>query len=91
MACGGMTVSRILSVFMLMVMMLAQYPMRQCAMSQKLYGAVEVTFQPFAGNARIGMIIQRFVDAGNGFYLLQYRAYVVADEYDGAIFVDFGQ
>ena len=72
-------------------MVLAQYPMRQCAMSQKLYGAVEVTFQPFAGNARIGMIIQRFVDAGNGFYLLQYCAYVVADEYDGAIFVDFGQ
>ena len=73
------------------MMMFPQYPVRQCSMSQQLYGAVEIAFQPFAGNAGIGVVVQCFVDTGNGFHLLQYCAYVVADEYDGAIFVDFGQ
>ena len=73
------------------MMMFPQYPVRQCSMSQQFYGAVEIAFQPFAGNAGIGVVVQCFVDTGNGFHLLQYCAYVVADEYDGAIFVDFGQ
>ena len=60
-------------------------------MSQQFYGAVEIAFQPFAGNAGIGVVVQCFVDTGNGFHLLQYRTYVVADEYDGAILVDFCQ
>ena len=71
--------------------MFPQYPVRQCSMSQQFYGAVEVAFQPFAGNAGIGVVVQCFVDTGNGFHLLQYRTYVVADEYDGAILVDFCQ
>lgn len=73
------------------MMMFPQYPVRQCSMSQQFYGAVEIAFQPFAGNAGIGVVVQCFVDTGNGFHLLQYRTYVVADEYDGAIFVDFCQ
>ena len=52
--------------------MFPQYPVRQCSMSQQFYGAVEIAFQPFAGNAGIGVVVQCFVDTGNGFHLLQY-------------------
>ncbi len=37
------------------------------------------------------MVIQCFVDAGNGFYLLQYSADVVTDKDNGAFFIDFSQ
>lgn len=74
-----------------MVMMLSQYPVWQCAMSQQFYGAVEVAFQPFFGDARIGVVVQCFIDAGDRFHLLQHCAYVVTHEYDGAILVDFCQ
>ena len=58
-------------------MMLSQYPVWQCAMSQQFYGAVEVAFQPFFGDARIGVVVQCFIDAGDRFHLLQHCAYVV--------------
>lgn len=64
-----------------------QYPVRQCPVPQQLYRAVEVAFQPFFRNAGIGMVVQGFVDAGNGLDLLQHRADVVADENNGAILV----
>ena len=48
-------------------------------------------FQPFGGYFRIGMIIQRFVDARYGFYILQHSAYVMAYQDDGPFLVDFFQ
>lgn len=71
--------------------MLPQYPVRQRAMPQEFDGAVEVTFEPLFGDARIGVVVQRLVDAGDGLYLLQHGADVVADEDDGALLVDFRQ
>ncbi len=68
-----------------------QYPVRQRPVSQQFDRAVEVAFQPFFRNARIGMVIQCLVDAGNGLDMLQYRADVVADENNGAIFVNLRQ
>lgn len=80
-------------------LMLSQHPMGECAVSQQFDGAVEVTFQPLVGvvgvRARPGfagwVVVERFVDAGNGLDLLQHRADVVANEDDGALFIDFGQ
>ena len=37
------------------------------------------------------MVIQRFVDTGDGFYLLQYSADVVTDKDNGTFFIDFSQ
>ena len=37
------------------------------------------------------MVVQCFVDAGDGLYLLQYGADVMADEDDGAFLVYFSQ
>ena len=37
------------------------------------------------------MVIQRFVDSSDGLDLLQYRTDVMADEDDGAFFIDFCQ
>ena len=74
-----------------MVMMLSQYPVWQCAMSQQFYGAVEVAFQPFFGDARIGVVVQCFIDAGDRFHLLQHRADVVTDKDNGTFFIDFSQ
>lgn len=73
------------------MMMFPQHPMGQRPMSQQFDGAVEIPFQPFGGDAGVRMIIQCFVDAGDGFHLLQHGADVVADEDDGAVVVDFGE
>lgn len=73
------------------MMMFPQHPMGQRPVSQQFDGAVEVPFQPFGGDAGVRMIIQCFVDAGDGFHLLQHGADVVADEDDGAVVVDFGE
>ena len=48
-------------------------------------------FQPFGGYFRIGMIIQRFVDARYGFYILQHSAYIMAYQDDGPFLVGFFQ
>lgn len=74
-----------------MVMMLPQYPVRQRAVPQEFDGAVEVAFEPLSGDARVGVVVQRLVDAGDGLHLLQHGADVVADEDDGAFLVDFRQ
>ena len=58
-------------------MMTFQYAMGQMSVSQQLNRASEMFFQPFGRHFRIGMIIQRFVYASNGFYVLKYRANVV--------------
>ena len=60
-------------------------------MSYQFDGASEMLFQPFGGYFRIGMIIQRFVDARYGFYILQHSAYVMAYQDDGPFLVDFFQ
>lgn len=73
------------------MMMFPQHPMGQRPVSQQFDGAVEIPFQPFGGDAGVRMIIQCFVDAGDGFHLLQHGADVVADEDDGAVMVDFGE
>lgn len=73
------------------MLVLPQYPVRQRAVSQQLYRAVEVPFQPFFRDIGIGMVIQCFVDAGDGLDLLQHCADVMADEDDGAFFIDFCQ
>lgn len=69
------------------MLVLAQYAVRQRAVSQQLYRTVEVPFQPLFRNAGIGMVIQGFVDAGYGLDLLQHRADVMADKNDGTILV----
>ena len=71
--------------------MFAQHPVRQCAVSQQLDGAVEIPFQPFGVDACGRVIVQCFVHAGDVLYLLQHRPDVVADEDDGAVAVDLGQ
>lgn len=60
-------------------------------MAQQLYRTVEVPLQPLSRDAGIGMVIQRLVDAGDGFDLLQHSADVVADEDNGTLFIDFRQ
>lgn len=74
-----------------LMLMLSQYSMWQCAVPQEFYRAVEVTLQPLAADAGVGVVVQRFVDAGDGLDLLQHGADVVAHEDDGAILVDFCQ
>ena len=69
--------------------MFLQDAMGQVAVSQQLDGAVEVLLQPLACDACVGVVVQCFVDAGDGFYLLEHGADVVADEDDGAVAVDF--
>ena len=71
--------------------MLAQHPVRQCAVSQQLDRAVEVPFQPFGVDACGRVIVQCFVHAGDVLYLLQHRPDVMADEDDGAVAVDLRQ
>ncbi len=71
--------------------MLAQHPVRQCAVSQQLDRAVEVPFQPFGVDACSRVIVQCFVHAGDVLYLLQHRPDVMADEDDGAVAVDLRQ
>lgn len=63
----------------------------QRAVSQQFDRAVEVSFQPFCGDACVRVVIQCLVDAGNGFHLLQYSADVVTDKDDGAFFVNLRQ
>ena len=70
---------------------LLQDAMGQIAVAQQLDGTVEVLFQPLARDARVGVVVERFVDAGDGLHLLEHGADVVADEDDGAVAVDFGQ
>ena len=70
---------------------LLQDAMGQIAVAQQFDGAVEVLFQPLARDARVGVVVERFVDAGDGLHLLEHGADVVADEDDGAVAVDFGQ
>ena len=71
--------------------MFPQYPVRQCSMSQQLYGAVEIAFQPFAGNARIGVVVQCFVDTGYCLHVLQDSADIVAYQDNRPFFIDFFQ
>lgn len=68
----------------------AQDAVGQCAVSQQFDRAVEVSLQPFGSDARVGVIIQCFVHAGNGFDLLKHGTDIVADQNNGAVFVDFG-
>ena len=63
----------------------------QIPVAEQFDGASEMLFQPFGGYFRIGMIIQRFVDARYGFYILQHSAYVMAYQDDGPFLVDFFQ
>ena len=65
--------------------------MWQSSMSQQFYRAIEVPFQPFFAYTRIGMVIQRFIHAGDGFHLLQHCADVMADKNDSAIMVNLSQ
>ena len=58
--------------------MFPQYPVRQCSMSQQLYGAVEIAFQPFAGNAGIGVVVQCFVDTGYCLHVQLDSDYIVS-------------
>ncbi|CCZ38470.1 uncharacterized protein BN707_02268 [Bacteroides fragilis CAG:558] len=83
-------IRRPLSGFAILVAMtmLAQHPVRQCAVSQQLDRAVEVPFQPFGVDACSRVIVQCFVHAGDVLYLLQHRPDVMADEDDGAVAVD---
>ena len=74
-----------------MIMMTFQYAMGQMSVSQQLNRASEMFFQPFGRHFRIGMIIQRFVYASNGFYVLKYRANVVTYQNDCSFSVDFFQ
>ena len=76
---------------LLVVMMFAQYAVGKGAVSQQFDGTVEVFFQPFGGDARVGVIVQCLVDTGDGFHLLQDGTYVVAHQNDGTLLVDFGQ
>ena len=86
-------IRRPLSGFAILVAMtmLAQHPVRQCAVSQQLDRAVEVPFQPFGVDACGRVIVQCFVHAGDVLYLLQHRPDVMADEDDGAVAVDLRQ
>ncbi len=70
---------------------LLQDAVGQIAVTQQFDGTVEVLFQPLARDARVGVVVQCFVDAGDGLHLLEHGADVVADEDDGAVAVDFGQ
>ena len=70
---------------------LAQDAVGQVAMAQQLDGTVEVLLQPLARDARVGVVVQRLVDAGDGLHLLEHGADVVAHEDDGTVAVDFGQ
>ena len=74
-----------------MMMMFTENAVWQRAVSQQFDGAVEVSFQPFCGDACVRVVIQCLVDAGNGFHLLQYSADVVTDKDDGAFFVNLRQ
>ena len=47
--------------------------------------------QPFGGDFRIRMVIQRAVYTGNAFYVLQDGADIVTHQHDGAFLVDFFQ
>lgn len=86
-------IRRPLSGFAILVAMtmLAQHPVRQCAVPQQLDRAVEVPFQPFGVDACGRVIVQCFVHAGDVLYLLQHRPDVMADEDDGAVAVDLRQ
>ena len=48
-------------------------------------------FQPFGGDFSVRMIVQGAVYAGDGLYILEYGADVVADQHDGAFTVDVFQ
>ena len=76
---------------LVMMMMFTENAVWQRAVSQQFDRAVEVSFQPFCGDARVRVVIQCLVDAGNGFHLLQYSADVVTDKDDGAFFVNLRQ
>ena len=75
----------------LVMVMLAQNAVRQCPVSEQFDGAVEILLQPFSGDNRIGVLIQCFIDTSDGFYLLERCADIMADEDNGAIFIDFCQ
>lgn len=74
-----------------MMMMFTENAVWQRAVSQQFDRAVEISFQPFCGNACVRVVIQCLVDAGDGFHLLQYSANVVTDKDDGAFFVNLRQ
>ena len=76
---------------LVMMVMFTENAVWQRAVSQQFDGAVEVLFQPFCRDARVGVVVQCFVDTGDGLYLLQYGADVMADEDDGAFLVYFSQ
>jgi hypothetical protein len=77
--------------YLVMMMMFTENAVWQCAVSQQFDGAVEVSFQPFCGDACVRVVIQCLVDAGDGLHLLQHSADVVTDKDDGAFFVNFRQ
>ena len=76
---------------LVMMMMFTENAVWQRAVSQQFDRAVEISFQPFCGNARVRVVIQCLVDAGDGFHLLQYSANVVTDKDDGAFLVNLRQ
>lgn len=86
-------IRRPLSGFAILVAMtmLAQHPVRQCAVPQQLDRAVEVPFQPFGVDACGRVIVQCFVHAGDVLYLLQHRPDVMATRMMAPVAVDLRQ
>lgn len=77
--------------FLMCMLVILQYPMRQVAVADQLDRAGVFLVQPFGGNIRSGMVMEGLVDASDVLDHAEHGANVVRDQDNGALTVDLFQ